>query len=241
MAEPGNKIATSERRALVDDMLLKGMPPKRIARYMREMYNEQFTEKTVQDYRDNFFRGENGVITQLIAAAQNLADNDPPPTSDREILAQYFSFKQTHSDLALIYERIRVLKELAIKYPFDESYDDRIVRLLAQAESTRTRVFRHQYEQMRRAILLNVGKKICMAAVNVFLPYIESGKRKQATERFEAIVRPLLGLTMSKEDPQDIQDIKEEMAAGSAEPPAPDTGIDDDILGDDLPGKTDVS
>ncbi len=232
MAEAGNKIATSDKRPVIDDMLLKGMPPKRIARYMREMYNEQFTEKTISDYRDNFFRSEKGIVHQLIQASQDLADKEQPATSDREILSQYFSFKQTHGDLAMIYERIRVLQELAVKYPFDDSYDERIVKLLNQAENIRTRVFRHQYENIRRAILLNVGKKIVMAAINVFLPYIQSERRREAVERFEAIVKPLLGLTALPDEPADISALKEEMGQASAEPAPPTMDPDDPALGD---------
>jgi hypothetical protein len=237
MAEAGNKIATSDKRPVIDDMLLKGMPPKRIARYMREMYNEQFTEKTISDYRDNFFRSEKGIVHQLIQASQDLADKEQPATSDREILSQYFSFKQTHGDLGMIYERIRVLQELAVKYPFDDSYDERIVKLLNQAENIRTRVFRHQYENIRRSILLKVGKKIVMAAINVFLPYIQAEKRREAVERFEAIVKPLLGLTAVPDEPADISALKEEMNQASSEP-APPVGPVDLDLGDDPPAGT---
>jgi hypothetical protein len=234
MAEPGSKIAESDKRPVVEDLLLKGMPTKRISRYLREMYGLNFSEKTIADFRDNFFRSENGVVNQLIQASRDLVDNDPPATSDRELLSQYFSFKQTHGDLGLIYERVRKLKEFADKMPFDESYDKRISMLLTTAEAIRTRVYKHQYEQMRKGILLNVGKKIVMAAINVFLPYIPSDKRKDAVTKFEAIIKPMLGMSSTPDEPEDIIDIKEEMDIASSEPapPAPDLGDIDMGMGE---------
>lgn len=211
MPEPGDKIAQYERRAVVDDLLLKGMPPKRICRYLFEMYSDRFTEKAITDYRANFFRNENGIVNQIIKASQELADHDPPPTSDREVLASYFTFKRTKEDLDLIYERIRALREIATKMPYDDSYDKRIVLLLAQAEAIRNRVFRHQYEQIRKAVVLNIGKKICMAAINVFLAYVPSDKRKEAVERFDALVKPMLGLTAIPDEPDDISEIKSDL------------------------------
>lgn len=218
MPEPGSKVNESPRRALIDDLLMKGMPPKRIVRYMREMYNEQFTEKAISDYRTNFFRSDNGIVNQIIKASQDLADKEHPPTSDREMLASYFTFKKTRDDLDIIYERIRAVRKLANEMPFDDNYDKRLVLLFSQAESIRNRVFRHQYEQIRKAILLNIGKKICMAAINVFLVYIPTDRRKEAVERFEALVKPMLGLTAIPEEPEDIAVAKE----GAVDPLPPE-------------------
>lgn len=224
MAEPGDKVAQSDKRALIDDLLLKGMPPKRIVLYLRNVHNfNDFTEKAIADYRAVHFRSENGLVAQIIKASQELADREPPATSDRELLAGYFSFKATNDDLKLLYDRIKTVKEFAEKYPFDESYDERLVKLMAQAESIRTRVFRHQYEHIRKAVLLNIGKKICMAAVNVFLAYIPSDRRKEAVQKFEAIVKPMLEMTTNEaaEAISDVGDIVEGEARPEAPPDAP--------------------
>lgn len=217
MPEPGDKVAQHEKRALIDDLLLKGMPPKRIVLYLRNVHNcNDFTEKSIADYRAVHFRSENGLVAQIIKASQELADREPPPSSDRETLAGYFSFKATNDDLKLLYDRIKVVKEYAEKYPFDESYDERLVRLMGQAESIRTRVFRHQYEHIRKAVLLNIGKKIVMAAVNTFVAYIPSDKRREAVTKFEALVKPMLEMSVI-ESPDEVIDLPPE------EPPADGT------------------
>ena len=213
----GKSVAESAKRPIVDDLLLKGMPPRRIVMYMREMHGEILAEKSVIDYRDNYFRSEHGIVAQIIKASQDLSDTEPPPTSDREMLAGFFTLKKTREDLDLIYDRIRKMKDLAERYPFDDSYDARIVDYLAKAESIRSRVFRHQYEMIRKAVILNIGKKIVTAAINVFLPYITGEKRKESVQRFEDIIKPMLGLAPEKEEPSDIQDIRADTDSSNPE------------------------
>jgi hypothetical protein len=112
------------------------------------------------------------------------------------------------------------MRDLAKKYPFDDTYDKRLIGYLAQAESIRTRVFRYQYEQMRKAVLLNIGKKLCMAAINIFLPYVHSEKRKEAVAKFEDVIKPLLGLTAVNEEPADIREVRDGIDAAKDVPPA---------------------
>lgn len=209
MSELGKKISESKHRPQIDEYLNGGMSPKKVARYMAAEHGETFNEKTIKDYRDNIFRKKDGPIGAIVQVTRNLADNELPATSERELMSRHFSFRSTNADLELIYDRIRTLKISAITFPFDDTYDKRIATYLAQAEGIRTRVFRYQYENIRRAVLLNIGKKIVTAAISVFLPYVVPGKRKEVVGRFQSMVAPLLGLPAVPEEPKDIKDLKE--------------------------------
>lgn len=190
----GNKIAQSPLRPTIDELILKGLSSKKIAHHLFESgASDTFSEKTISDYKANIFRQKDSPLMAVAAVAQNLTDNDPPPGNSGEMLASHFTFNSTKSDLDFIYTRINALKILADANPEDDQYDKRIQDYMNRAEKIRERVFKFQYEQIRRAILVSVGKKICMAAVSIFLPYIPKEKRAEAVERFESAVTPMLG------------------------------------------------
>jgi len=213
VTQEGNKIATSDLRPQVDKYLTGGMSPRNISRYLRAEHGKTFHEKTVKDYRDNYFRKEDGPIGAIVKVTENLVENDLPAKSDMEMFSRHFSFKSTNSDLELIYGRIRELKVRASAFPWDDTYDKRIATYLAQAEGIRSRVFRYQYEGIRKSILLNAGKKIVTAAISIFLPYVTPSRRKEAVTRFQSTVAPLLGMVVVPDEPEDIITIREEKAA----------------------------
>jgi hypothetical protein len=204
----GFKISQSELRPQIDELLARGYSPKRIARILVEEGKEAFSENTISEYKRNYFRREDSPLMSVVKVARNLAENELAPTNSREYLAHHFTFKKTKEDLDRIYERIRTLEKLAKEEPDDDSYDKRICHYMDMAEKIRVRVFRHQYEQMRRAVLVTIGKKICMAAVSIFLPYIASEKRDEAVRRFEDMVQPLLGVGAVPEEPEDIEEMR---------------------------------
>lgn len=224
----GMKIAQSHMRPLIDELLMKGLSAKKIARQLYESGQEEtFSENTIADYRANFFRQGDSPLMQVVKVTQDLADNDPPPTTDHETLAAHFTFKSTKEDLDLIYDRIRKLKVLADNNPDDDQYDLRIKGLMDQAEKIRARVFKYQYEQIRRAIMLTIGKKICMAAVSIFLPYIAPNKRDEAVRRFESMIGPLLDVRKLPDDPGQAETVKPSAPpapAAELPPPAPEDG-----------------
>lgn len=201
----GMKISTSSLRPMIDELLLRGLSAKKIARHLYESGQEEtFSEGTIADYRANFFRQGDSPLMQVVKVTQDLGDNEPPPSNDHETLAQHFTFKSTKTDLDLLYERIEKLKVLADAHPDDDQYDNRIKSYMDQAEKIRNRVFKFQYEQIRRAIMLTVGKKICMAAVSIFLPYIPAEKRTEAVQRFESMIGPLLDIRKLPDAPGNV-------------------------------------
>lgn len=227
----GMKISQSPLRPLIDEMLMRGVSVKRIARQLYESGSQEtFSESTISDYRANFFRTGQSTLMQVVKVTQDLGDNELPPANDHETLAQHFTFKSTKFDLDLIYGRVKKLLVLADANPDDDQYDNRIKSLMDHAEKIRARVFKFQYEQMRRAIMLTTGKKICVAAVSTFLPYIPADKRTLAVKQFESMVGPLLDVRKLPDAPGEVDIVVDNPAAV---PPADISGPE--IHTDDLP------
>lgn len=220
----GNKIAQSPLRPTIDELILKGFSSKKIAHHLFESgASDTFSEKTISDYKANIFRQKDSPLMAVAAVVQNLTDNDPPPGNNSEMLASHFTFNSTKADLDFIYSRINTLKILAEANPEDDQYDKRIQDYMNRAEKIRERVFKFQYEQIRRAILVSVGKKICMAAVSIFLPYVNKDKRAEAVERFESAVTPMLGKRDMPSEPfaEDAEIVESAPSAAVAVAPTP--------------------
>ena len=81
---------------------------------------------------------------------------------------------------------------------------------LQKAEGIRNRVFKSQYEDLRKSLLLNIGKKIVSAAIGVLMPYIPYNKQSEAKQRFLSAIEPLLSKEANPEEPEEIREIKEE-------------------------------
>jgi hypothetical protein len=196
----GIKISQSPLRPAIDELILRGLSAKKIARHLFETgASDTFSEKTISDYKSNFFRTQDSPLMAVAKVAQDLVNNDPPKNGD--MFASHFTFTSTKADLDMIYERIEALKKLAKENPDDEQYDKRLFAALESAGKIRDRVYKFNYEQIRRSILITVGKKICMAAVSIFLPYIAKDKRAEVLERFESAVTPMLGIRDLPGDP----------------------------------------
>jgi len=199
-----DKIVTSEARPLVDQMLLAQSPLNEIIRKVAEQYKLIFEVEDIERYRKESFIQDDSPMRQIARVTQDISNVEPPPTDEFSKLSLNFSFQKTNEDLELLYGRIRKLAPLAEKYPEDPTYDRRIKEYLSQAEAIRTRVYKHQYEQIRQAVLLTIGKKICTAAISILMPYIHKDFRMEAMRRFQASVEPLLDLKSMPEMPADI-------------------------------------
>ena len=200
----GIRIETSDARPLVDDLMMRGNGDSVIALQVKQKFGLGFSSEAVREYRREHFEAGKSAIHQIIKVTKDIANNDLPPDNDRDVLAVYFSFKKTTEDLDLVYDRIRKLKTHAEAEPEKPSYDKRIKDYLAQAEAIRTRVFRHQYENIRKALLLTIGKKLCLAAVSILMPYINPDKKDEALRRFQSAIEPLLDAKAVPDMPEDI-------------------------------------
>jgi hypothetical protein len=207
-------------RPAIDELILKGLSAKKIARHLFETgASDTFSEKTISDYRANFFRTQDSPLLAVAKVAQDLVENDPP-VAPGDMFASHFTFNSTKADLDMIYERIKELRKLAKENPDDEQYDKRLFAALESAGKIRDRVYKFNYEQIRRSILLTTGKKICMAAVSIFLPYVPKDKRAEAVERFESAVTPMLGIRDLPDDPEVEEAEIVESAPAAAQPVA---------------------
>jgi hypothetical protein len=209
MPRNSDKIAVSKSRVLVEEMLIASKPMTEIIKVIAETTGEAFDLDDVKAYDRDYLQQGKGLVNEVLNVSRNMAKTEIPPANDAEQLAAYFSFKNTTTDLDMIYARIRELRNEALKHPDDDSIDARIVKYLDQAEKIRSRVIKNQFDSLRKTILLTIGKKIASSAVAVFLPYIfKSEKRDEARKKFLAAIEPLINSEMTPTPPADIQDVE---------------------------------
>lgn len=202
-------VAASSARALIEESYMAGKTPEEIMVLVAQQTGEAFDLDDIKEYHKQYILKGRSLVSECIDVAKNLATAEIPPVNEADQLAKYFSFKSTNDDLELIYNRIRELKSFASLDNADDTFDARIVKYLDQAEKIRNRVVKNQFENLRKAILLNIGKKIALAAINSFMPYILSGKKDEARERFLKAIQPLIDSEMAPPVPDDIKDIDE--------------------------------
>jgi hypothetical protein len=191
-------------------MLLEQATSEAIAKAAAAKHGTDFDTASIERYRKEAFGKNDSPLQQVVKITKDLTSSEPPPLDEFGKLSFNFSFKKTNDDLELIYDRIRYLRGFAEDNPEDSSYDRRIKEYMSQAEAIRTRVFRQQYEQIRHAILLTVGKKLCMAAISILMPYIHKDFRDEAMRRFQAAVEPLLDLKAVPDIPKDMADSEQQ-------------------------------
>lgn len=198
------KITSSDARPLIDSMLLERATPVQIVRAVADKHGEVFEVSDIERYRDEVAARGDSPLTQIVKLTQDISNAEPPAMDEFSRLSLNFSFKKTNDDLELLYDRIRKLRVCADREPEDPTYDRRIKEYMAQAEAIRTRVFRHQYEQIRHAILLTTGKKLCTAAISILMPYIHKDYKAEAMRRFQAAIEPLLDMKSMPAMPPDV-------------------------------------
>lgn len=208
-----DKVAASKARALIEEMLLQRKPESEIIVAVANKTGEAFDVDDIAEYNKQYVLQGKSLISEVLNVSHDLAKHEVPALTDADQLAQFFSFKSTNDDLELIYARIRELKKAAAENPKDDSYDGRIVKFLDQAEKIRQRVIKNQFDNLRKSILLNIGKKIVGAAVSVFLPYIGASKKDEARKKFLAAIEPLIEVEIVPPKPDDIIDIEKETNA----------------------------
>ena len=201
------KIAASEARATIDTMLLAGKQLDEISKVVSEKHNIVLRPSDIRAYKKYMLLNNSSVVNQVMKVSKDINAYEVPGNSELDKLAMNFSFQKTNEDLDDIYRTIRRLRVLADANPDNASYDTRIKNYYAQAESIRCRVFRHQYENIRRAVLLSQGKKICMAAISVLMPYISKDFKEEALKKFQSAIEPLLDAKAVPNVPSDIEPI----------------------------------
>ena len=198
-------VNSSPVRQHVDRLLLEGLGPPVVAHRIKEEYGVEFTVAAVQNYNKEYLKKGDSTVHQILKLNDNLATAELPPSNDLERMSSHFSFAKTCDELDFLDERVRALGVLAKANPDDRTYDNRIKDYMAHMEAIRNRVYKYQYEKMRQAVLITTGKKICMAAVSIFLPYIVREHRTDALKRFQSAVEPLLDLGSVPDAPKEAQ------------------------------------
>lgn len=212
-----DKVAASPARAKIEEKILAGIEPILISQQIAIETNLAVEPEEIIAYKKKYLKEGKGLCHDIMSATRDLAKFELPAATEIDTLSSYFSFQRTNDDLELIYERVRELTELARKNPSDDNYDKRVCDYLKRAESIRERIFKGQFEDLRRSILLNIGKKIVVAAISVLMPYVGYGKRDEAKRLFMDAIEPLLNPNMAPPVPADIEKIVEEANGKSTE------------------------
>jgi hypothetical protein len=211
MMNKADRVAASKARALVEELLIAKKPYAEISQVVAEKAGEAFEPDEIRAYDNEYLKSGKGLITQVLDVAKDLHRSEIPAIDEVDQIAKHFSFQKTNEDLEMIYDRIRALKRDAALNPGDDTYDARIVKYLAQAEAIRSRVIKNQFDNLRKTILLNIGKKIASAAVSVFMPYVSAGKRDEAKRRFMSAIEPLIDAEVTPDVPEDIQEVESDL------------------------------
>lgn len=206
--DKADRIASSPSRALLEQKLLAGTDPEKIALEIATETGEAFDVDGIKSYQKKYLEPGKGLVNDVINTTKDLSKFELPAVSEIDTLSSYFSFKKTNEDLDLIYTRIRELKKKAEEFPEDDSYDKRMSEYLKRADCIKERIVKSQYEDLRKSLLLNMGKKLVIAAIGVLMPYIAYDKRDEARKRFMSAIEPLINNEMVPPDPEDIIDIK---------------------------------
>lgn len=227
MIRDTNPIERSEIRPFIDERFLAGDNVHKVSMAVHAKYGVCLSSQILKDYRDFCLANGSSPLQQVIKVTENLAKNDMPPQDGRDAIAQHFSFNRDATELDMLYERIRKLMVLADEHPENPTYDRRAKEWMAHTEAIRMRVYKFQYEQVRRAILVTVGKKLVLAAVSILLPYIPVCFREEALKRFQNAIEPLLD---ARELPDTPVDISSGVVAVSPVPAPTASAIDADPL-----------
>lgn len=206
-----DKVASSKSRALIEELLIARKPAAEIIKTVAEKTGEAFDIDDINEYNREYLMAGKGLVNEVINVTKDMAKHEIPPSNDAEHLSHFFSFKNTTDDLEMIYARVRELREQAKAHPDDDTFDSRVVKYLDQAEKIRARVIKNQFDNLRKTILLTIGKKIVTAAVAVFLPYIPRDHRDEARKKFLAAIEPLINTEIVPPAPADIQEVKRDL------------------------------
>jgi hypothetical protein len=196
---------------IIEEMLIARKPIPDIMVAVAEKTGEAFDIDDITEYNKEYMMTGKGLINEVINVAKDMSKHEIPAVTDADQLARFFSFKNTNDDLTMIYDRIRELRAAAPKHPDDDSYDGRVVKYLDQAEKIRARVIKNQFDNLRKTILMTIGKKIASAAVGVFLPYVTAARRDEARKKFMAAIEPLIDSEMAPPVPEDIKEAEREV------------------------------
>jgi hypothetical protein len=163
----------------------------------------------IEAYDTKYIKAGKALMVEVAEASKDLGKLEVPPADELDVLSSHFSFKKTNEDLNMIYNRIRELNTLAQLNPSVGSYDARIAEYIKRAEGIRERIFKSQFEDLRRAVLANIGKKIVVAAIGILMPFIDNKKRDEAKKLFMAAIEPLINCEMAPPEPNDVIEIKD--------------------------------
>jgi hypothetical protein len=204
------KIEKSPKRIEIEKRIIELMPQKNpieISTILTQEFGEVFEPFDVDYYIKKYISNGKAIIQKVVDAAnESLSLN-----IDNSVLevSRKFSISEINKEFEIIYDRIKKLYELAKIYPDEPSYDRRIVAYLERASILRSVVMKDYMTEIKKNIMLDIGKRIILGAISIFIPYIPDSKKIEAKDKFMAFISNLLSEDFIKEDDK-VKEIKDE-------------------------------
>jgi hypothetical protein len=204
------KIEKSPKRIEIEKRIIELMPQKNpieISTILTQEFGEVFEPFDVEYYIKKYISNGKAIIQKVVDAA-NESLNLNIDNSVLEV-SRKFSISEINREFEIIYDRIKKLYELAKIYPDEPSYDRRIVAYLERASILRSVVMKDYMTEIKKNIMLDIGKRIILGAISIFIPYIPDSKKIEAKDKFMAFISNLLSEDFVKEDDK-VKEIKDE-------------------------------
>jgi len=204
------KIEKSPKRIEIEKRIIELMPQKNpieISTILTQEFGEVFEPFDVEYYIKKYISNGRAIIQKVVDAA-NESLNLNIDNSVLEV-SRKFSISEINREFEIIYDRIKKLYELAKIYPDEPSYDRRIVAYLERASILRSVVMKDYMTEIKKNIMLDIGKRIILGAISIFIPYIPDSKKIEAKDKFMAFISNLLSEDFVKEDDK-VKEIKDE-------------------------------
>jgi hypothetical protein len=204
------KIEKSPKRIEIEKRIIELMHQKNpieISTILTQEFGEVFEPFDVEYYIKKYISSGNSIVKK-VADAADVSFNLGIDNSILEV-SRRFSISEINKEFEIIYDRVKKLYELAKIYPDDPSYDRRIVAYLERASILRSVIMKDYMTEIKKNIMLDIGKRIILGAISIFIPYIPDSKKIEAKNKFMSFISHLFSEDFMQEDNK-VKEIKEE-------------------------------
>ncbi|MEM5778695.1 MAG: hypothetical protein QXK49_03650 [Candidatus Aenigmatarchaeota archaeon] len=206
-----NKIFNSKYRIEIEKYIFENIADKSFEEISVELSNKYdliITPEDVEDYYRKVIVQGKALITQVANASKDVTELDFNLDKDLSNVVARFSYDVLSKEFNLIYDRIEELYKYAKNDPQNSSYDKRIIAYLERANQLRNFILKDAFEDLKRSVIADVGKRIIISAFSTFLHYIPDEYKNEAKDKFMNAIKKIIQNNLK--EPEEIKKIREE-------------------------------
>ncbi len=206
-----NKIYKAKNRLELEKYIIENIKDKSfeiLSLEMTKKFNEIFSPEEIEEYYDEIIAQGKAIVGQIADAAKDVATVDFDFDADLTNVIARFSYDVISKEFEIIYDRIKTLYNLSKQDPDNPSYDKRIVSYLERANQLRSFVLKDAFNELKRTLILDIGKRIIISAISTFIPYIPEDKKDEAKNKFMKSIENLINQQF--QEPDEIKNIREQ-------------------------------